>query len=138
MMARGGDLSTSVQHILQMCHDFSTEKQRLITIVEDQLGGFIQLTPKCHPDLTGRGIYYAWAYSKLHYRRNINDAVTAHGLDANIKKALTRELLTTNRVRKHARKARDHKLTYTYILDITKAQVASAGKFHIEHTSQNW
>jgi hypothetical protein len=42
-------------------------------------------------------------------------------------------MLTTNRFRKHARKARDHKLTYECIVDVTKAQDASAGKFRIEH-----
>jgi hypothetical protein len=49
-----------------------------------------------------------------------------------------RELLTTNRCRKYARKARDYKLTYEYILDITKApQDASAGKkFRIEHITK--
>ncbi len=129
------DLSTSVQHILQMCHDFSTEKPRLVTIVEDKLGAFVRLTPKCHPEIAGRGIEYAWGYSKLHYRRNINDAVALH-LDANVRKALARELLTTNRFRKHAMKARDYELTYEHILDVTKAQDASAGKFRIEHITK--
>jgi hypothetical protein len=40
------DLSTSVQHVLQMCHGFSREKPRLVTIVEDQLGAFVRLAPK--------------------------------------------------------------------------------------------
>jgi hypothetical protein len=45
-------------------------------------------------------------------------------------------LLTTNRFRKHARKARDYKLTYECIVDITEAQDASAGKFRIEHITK--
>jgi hypothetical protein len=81
-------------------------------------------------DCRKREIACAWGYSKLpvHYRRNKNVGVSAH-LDANVKKALTRELLTTNRFRNYARKARDYKLTYEYILaPLTQAQDASAGK----------
>jgi hypothetical protein len=129
------DLSTSVQHVLQMCHDFSTEKPRLVTTVEDKLGAFVRLTPKCLPEIAGRGMEHAWGCSKLHHRRNTNDAAALH-LDANVRKALARELLTTNRFRKHARKARDHKLTCECILDVTKAQDASAGKFRIEHVTK--
>jgi hypothetical protein len=130
------DLSTSVQHVLQMCHDFRRKSQGLSQLLRtSQLGAFVRLTPKCHPEIAGRGTEHAWGCSKLHCRRNINDAATAH-LDANIKKALTRELLTTNRFRKHARKARDYELTRECIVDVTKAQDASAGKFRIEHITK--
>jgi hypothetical protein len=132
---RNQDLSTSVQHMLQTCHDFASENPRLVTIEEEQLGAFVWLTPKCHPEIAGREIEYAWGYSKLRYRRDINDAVAAH-LDTNVKKALTRELLTDSQIRKYARKASDYKLTYAYILAITQAQNSLAGKFCIEQITK--
>ena len=73
-----------------------------------------------------------WGYSRLHYLQSVTSHLGAKG-----KKALMRELLTTNIVRKYARKARDYKLRYHgYILDITKAQDASAGNFCIEHITK--
>jgi hypothetical protein len=126
------DLSTSVRHILSLHEDFANEKPRLAKILEDTLGAFVRLTPKCHPELAGRGIEYAWGYSKLRYRRDINDAISSH-LVENVKKALTREILTTSRIRKYARKARDYKLTYLFLLETTSEDDGTAGKFRIEH-----
>ena len=67
--------------------------------------------PKCHPEIAGRGVEYTWGYAKLQFRRGINDAVASH-LEENVKTALSREVLTINRIRKFARKAQDYKLTY--------------------------
>ena len=74
------------------------------------------MTPKCHPEIAGVGIEYDWGYAKLTYRKKINDGVTAN-LEENVKKALsTKDVLTINRTRKFARKARDYKLTYFYLI----------------------
>jgi hypothetical protein len=47
-------------------------------VVEDLLGCHMKLTPKCHPEIAGRGVEYAWGYSKLRFRKHFNDAVPSH------------------------------------------------------------
>jgi hypothetical protein len=44
--------------ILKACEDFANETPRLEFIAHKYLGAFIRLTPKCHPEIAGRGIEY--------------------------------------------------------------------------------
>jgi hypothetical protein len=129
------DATTSVLSMLKKCEDFASERPQIVHVVELKLGAFIRLTPKCHPEIAGRGIEYAWGYSKLRYRRDINDGVASH-IKENVKKALSRELITVNRIRKFARKARDYKLTYAYLSAMAKSDDASAAKERIEHITK--
>jgi hypothetical protein len=98
------DKETSVREILKRCEDFANETPQLEFIAQKYLGAFIRLTPKCHPEIAGRGIEYAWGYSKLRFRHGINDAIASH-LEENVKAALSREVLTINPICKFARKA---------------------------------
>ena len=129
------DKETSVREILKRCADFANETPQLEFIAHKYLGAFIRLTPKCHPEIAGRGIEYAWGYAKLRFRRGINDAVASH-LEENVKAALSREVLTINRIRKFARKARDYKLTYSYLVALADGEDASAAKARIEHLTK--
>jgi hypothetical protein len=129
------DKETSVREILKRCDDFANETPQLEYIAQKHLGAFIRLTPKCHPEIAGRGIEYAWGYAKLRFRRGINDAVASH-LEENVKAALSREVLTINRIRKFARKARDYKLTYSYLVALADGEDASAAKGRIEHLTK--
>jgi hypothetical protein len=134
------DKETSVRQILKGCEDFANETPQLEFIAQKHLGAFIRLTPKCHPEIAGRGIEYAWGYAKLGFRCGINDAVASHleenYLEENVKEALSRELLTINRIRKFARKARDYKLTYSYLVALADGEDASAAKGRIEHLTK--
>jgi hypothetical protein len=109
------DPSRSALSFLKACPDFRDEKTQLETII-NTLGGLFQLTPKCHPEIAGRGIEYAWGYSKFKFRKEINDGVSSH-LKENVLKALSRSLLTVERMRKFARKAREYKLTYSFLAE---------------------
>jgi hypothetical protein len=129
------DKETSVREILKRCDNFANETPQLEYIAQKHLGAFIRLTPKCHPEIAGRGIEYAWGYAKLRFRRGINDAVASH-LEENVKAALSREVLTINRLRKFARKARDYKLTYSYLVALADGEDASAAKGRIEHLTK--
>jgi hypothetical protein len=71
------DKETSIREILKRCQDFVNETPQLKYIAQKHLGAFIRLTPKCHPEIAGRGIEYAWGYAKLCFRRGINDAVAS-------------------------------------------------------------
>lgn len=110
------DRSTSVLHMLKGCHDFRTEKTQLMAIVENELKCFIRLTPKCHPEIAGVGIEYAWGYSKMRFRNDFNDGQRKN-LAANVERALSPDTLTKERIRKFARKAREYKLTYAYLIE---------------------
>ena len=98
----------------------------------DLLGVVLILTPKCHPELAGRGVEYSWGYGKLRFRRDFNDAI-AKNLKENVLKSLDRLLLTTNRMCKFVRKAREYKLTYALIFHLSDGADAAAGKDDIEH-----
>jgi hypothetical protein len=77
------------------------------------------MMPKVHPEIAGVGIEYdCWGYAKLKYRKEISDGIAAH-LEKNVKKALSPELtLTISRTRKFARKARDYKLAYFFLISM--------------------
>jgi hypothetical protein len=104
----------SVRGMLGGCADFANEKTLLQHVLEDKLACLCMLTPKCHPEIAGRGIEYAWGYSKLRYRNHFNDAKQSH-LEENVSKALSTDVLTLQRMRKFARKAREYKLTYSFL-----------------------
>ena len=128
------DKTSSVIRILGRCKDFKTEKTQLMYIM-DLLSIRLILTPKCHPEIAGRGIEYAWGYSKLRFRCDFNDAIAMH-LKANVEKSLDKSVLTLNRIRKFARKAREYKLTYALIIHLGKGELATAGKDQIEHITK--
>jgi hypothetical protein len=57
-------------------------------------------------------------------------------LQENVKNALSTEVLTLNRLWKFAQKARDYKLTYTFLINRTGGNAASAAKDKIEHITK--
>ena len=128
------DKTTSVIRMLNRCHDFKSEKTQMMYIL-GLLHVLLILTPKCHPEIAGRGVEYGWGYSKLRFRRDFNDAV-AKNIKQNVLKSLDRSVLTTNRIRKFARKAREYKLTYALIFHLADNKDASAGKDEIEHITK--
>ena len=99
----------------------------------DLLKVVLRLTPKYHPEISGRGIEYTWGYSKLKFRTDFNDAV-AINLRGNVIQSLGTCVLTLNRVRKFARKAREYKLTYALLFHLADGEeLSSTGKDEIEH-----
>ena len=90
------------------------------------------LTPKCHPEIADNGVEYAQGYSKLRFRKDFNDAV-ARNLKVNMLKSLDQEVLDINWIRKFARKAREYKLTYLLMFDLSDECKEAAKKIDIEH-----
>jgi hypothetical protein len=66
-------------------------------------------------------------------KQEIRDDAGASHLEENMKAALSPEVLTINLIHKFARKARDDKLTYSYLVALADGEDASAAKDHIEH-----
>ena len=125
---------TSVIRMLEKCDDFKNEKKQLMHIM-DLIDARLILTPKCHPEIAGRGVEYAWGYSKLRFRQDFNDAI-ASNLKGNVIKLLDQQVLTLNRLRKFARKAREYKLTYSLLFHLSDENDGSAGKDDIEHITK--
>jgi hypothetical protein len=120
------DLSTSLRSIMSNFEDFKNEKSKLECLVEE-LGGNCHMTPKVHPEIAGVGIEYNWGYAKLKYRKEINDGIASH-LEENVKKALSPEsTLTISRTRKFARKAREYKLTYFFLISMLTQTDSTCG-----------
>ena len=121
--------------MLKRCDDFRNEKTHLMYIL-DLLNVVLRLTPKCHPEIAGRGVEYAWGYSKLRFRIDFNDAV-AINLKRNVLRSLGADVLTLDRVRKFARKAREYKLTYALLFHLADGEeLNSTGKDEIEHITK--
>jgi hypothetical protein len=101
------DLSTSLRHMLERCHDFKMEISRL-QFVGLGLGVRVGMTPKAHPEIAGMGIEYTWGFGKFHFRRE-NDCV-AINLLKNVNNALSK--ISIEKARRFSRKARDYKCVY--------------------------
>ena len=59
---------TSLKHLLGSCTDFAHEESLLQTIGK-RMGVMVECMPKCHCELVGGGIEYAWACSKNAYHQ---------------------------------------------------------------------
>jgi hypothetical protein len=100
----------SLYKVLANCWDFATER----TAFQDYMfsrGQLAEMSPKCHPELAGVGIEYAWGKSKMHFRRH-TDHVARH-LHSNIEKSMSLEVLPLLRIRRFARKARSYREAYS-------------------------
>ena len=56
----------SIRQLMKLQNDFMTEST-LLQFYGEKLGITVDRTPKCHPELAGEDIEYAWAIAKLHY-----------------------------------------------------------------------
>ena len=101
----------------------------------DLLGVSLILTPKCHSEIAGHIVEYYWGYTKLRFHRDFNDVIPKK-LRGNTMKSLERKVITTNIVRKFARKTREYKLTYTLLIHIAGRKDATSGKDEIEHITK--
>jgi len=80
-------------------------------------GYLLIMRVKCHPEMAGNGIEFAWGIAKLQFRRRLNDRTTTNQSE-NVAKALSSEHvrdkngnlrgapLPLERVRKYSRRAR--------------------------------
>ncbi len=59
---------TSLRYLMEQLSDFQDE-ETLLQYHGRQIGGKVDRTPKCHPDMAGEGVEYDWACGKNVYRR---------------------------------------------------------------------
>jgi hypothetical protein len=59
---------TSLRYLMEQLSNFQDE-ETLLQYHGRQIGGKVDRTPKCHPDMAGEGVEYDWACGKNVYRR---------------------------------------------------------------------
>ncbi len=98
--------------MLDSCIDFVNEKTQM-EFVCDSLGAEALITTKYHAEYAGEGIEYSWGAAKAIYRRYPLAAKKGKekfvGL---VSKCTSREVLTTEMIRKFSRRARSYMLSY--------------------------
>ena len=106
------DNSTSLRHIMGMCTDFLNEEGMMQHIAK-VLGVKVLLTPKCHAELAGEGVEYVWACAKGAYRNmSLQQKRGKDFFKASVRHCLSKEVITTVRIRKFARRARQYMMAY--------------------------
>jgi hypothetical protein len=115
------DSQFSLRHLMAECTDFKNEETTLQHL-GTQLGVTVELTPKFHAELAGKGIEYSRAHAKLFYRRiplskrgreNFKEIVRESTCPVNV--------LTNVRMDKFAARARAYICTYYYLDKIKSA-----------------
>ena len=77
------------------------------------MGILINQTPKCHCELVGKGIEYSWGCSKNFYRRlPVIEKRTKKNFQGLVRRSLSHELLTTERIRKFSKQASQYICAY--------------------------
>jgi hypothetical protein len=106
------DYSTSLRHLMGLCLDFINEEGMLQHIGKG-LGVEVLLTPKCHAELAGEGVEYIWGGAKGEYRRlSLAQKRGKDNFKASLHHCLSEEVITIERVRRYARRARQYLMAY--------------------------
>ena len=106
----------SINELMKKQEDFVNE----ITLLQfhaEQMGVKLDRTPKCHPELAGEGIEYAWAFAKLFYRRSSIDAKRSKAKFLELVKESTNPNTVLNKqmMRSASKKARSYMKLYSAI-----------------------
>ena len=97
-----------------------------------QIGVDIDRTPKCHPEMAGEGIEYAWALAKLKYRRSPIAAKRTKQKFRNLVQECTDPLesLSKSRIRSCSKKARSYMKLYKVVQSLHEREGVSVDKKH--------
>jgi hypothetical protein len=92
--------------------DFETQ-ETMLCLKAKEMGVMIDRTPKCHCELAGEGIEYAWGCAKNHYRRQpLKDKKGKEKFRQTVRKCFSRQVITAERVRMFSQRARAYILAY--------------------------
>ncbi len=104
--------NTSLKFMVSNLQDFE-EEESLLQSMGRLMGVIIDRTPKCHCEFAGEGIEYSWGCSKNEYRNKpLSVKRKKESFRATVRQCLSREVLTTERVRKFSARARAYMLAY--------------------------
>lgn len=103
---------TNLDELLGSCDDFQNEISALGHHAA-QLGVRVILTPKCHAELAGEGIEYTWGCAKGNYRNlTLSKKKGKENFRTSVKNCMSEEVLSLERIRKFARRARQYIVAY--------------------------
>ena len=106
------DDTTSINHLMSIQPDFQ-DQETLLMFYGRQLGVTVDRTPKCHPELAGEGIEYAWGAAKLYYRKQpLKDKRNKLVYEELVKRSLSDQILSLQFMRQCSRRARRYILAY--------------------------
>jgi hypothetical protein len=104
--------NTSLKFMVSNLLDFE-EEESLLQSMGRSMGVVIDRTPKCHCEFAGEGIEYSWGCSKNEYRmKPINEKRKKEQFRDTVRACLSRDVLTTERIRKFSARARAYMLAY--------------------------
>lgn len=106
------NLETSLRHLMGMCEDFLHE-EGMMEYIGSKLGVEVMLTPKCHAEIAGEGVEYMWALAKGTYRSlALKEKKGKDNFVISVRKCLSEQVITTERIRKFSRRARQYLVAY--------------------------
>jgi len=92
--------------------DFEAQ-ETMLQLKAAEMGVLMDRTPKCHCELAGEGIEYAWGCAKNHYRRQpLKDKRAKDNFRRTMRKCFSRNVITAERVRMFSQRARAYILAY--------------------------
>ena len=93
--------------------DFISE-ETLLQFHGKKLGVTVDCTPKCHPELAGEGIEYAWGCAKNAYRcLPICQKHQKDRFQQSVQSCISQDTLTVMLIRKFSRRARQYIMAYS-------------------------
>ena len=122
----------SLKALMKLQNDFINEVT-LLQYYGRELGLIIDQTPKCHPELAGEGIEYAWAIAKIFYRKSdISEKKTKDKFRNLVRKSTCPDTsLTPIAIRACSKKARTYMKLYKAIQTIVLTDDVSNEKHGI-------
>ncbi|KAI2509347.1 hypothetical protein MHU86_5100 [Fragilaria crotonensis] len=109
-----GLLLTTVQtYGISWVYVTTLSTKRMLQHIAKRLGTEVLLTPKCHAELAGEGVEYIWGGAKGEYRRfSLAEKRGKDNFKSSLHHCLSEEVITIERVRKYARRARQYLMAY--------------------------
>jgi hypothetical protein len=98
-----------MQYVLSQQYDFKNEKPSIQNLIESR-GHIFLPSVKCHPEMAGNGIEYAWGCAERAFRKH-NDQTTENFIKT-IRRSLSTEYLPIERIWKYERRSRDYIRNY--------------------------
>jgi len=113
-------IETSLTYLVSNCQDFE-EEELLLQTMGWEIGIIVNHMLKCHCELAREGIGYTWGFAK---NRNWTMRLMSENGKENfkeaVKKCISRDLLTTERIRKFSRNAHRYNCAYYKICNEQK------------------
>jgi hypothetical protein len=103
---------TSLRYLMSNLKDFEAQ-ETMLQLKAMEMGLSMDRTPKCHCELAGEGIEYAWGCAKNHYRRQpLKDKRGKENFRQTVRKCFSRDIVTTECIRMFSQHARAYILAY--------------------------